>query len=127
MTSKESLHEFNRRLLTIHRVLLDRARRGLEAESGRSIAPLEFLNLLRSEASLRWLQPLTDFIVRADALTDKKYELQPHDVAKLKVDFAALFLAPEKEAPLAPYAAGIRNDPELRALHERILEAFERI
>lgn len=127
MNSKEQIAEITSHFLALHRALLDRARRELESQTGKAISPLEFFNLLRTDNSLQWLQPLLSFIVEADLLTDKKHVLKESEIAALKTRFAKLFLVSTADPQFERYQTQIQGDTELSALHERAIEAFRRL
>lgn len=62
-----TLHEARRRLLELHKALVDRERDDYERGRGR-MADGEFLKALIEDPAFAWLGPLTALIVRLDEL-----------------------------------------------------------
>jgi hypothetical protein len=59
------LGELRKRLLALHKILLDWERTAYEREHGRR-TPGELLNALMSEPRFAWLRPVSELIVRID-------------------------------------------------------------
>ncbi len=61
----KNLREIRNRLLSLHKVLMDRDRENYERESG-AVTPNKFLELLLSDERFEWLRTLSTLIVRID-------------------------------------------------------------
>lgn len=78
------MDELRRRLLELHKVLVDREREGYERARGR-MTDGEFLKALIDDPAFAWLAPLTALIVRLDE-PDLPAEYKPEVRRLLKPD-----------------------------------------
>lgn len=78
-------------LLKLHRTLVDLERRHYEKVHGRQSAG-EFLQVMAYDASMKWLEPLSQLIVMLDEALDEKstLDIAPRVVAARALDLLSL-------------------------------------
>ena len=75
---RDRLREISRRLLRLHRILLDRERHAYEAWHG-AVSSGDLLSLLLHHEHFAWLRPLSTLIAKMDELVDAEEPMAPAD------------------------------------------------
>jgi hypothetical protein len=78
-SGRERLHDLSGRLLTLHRVLLDRERLAYEMRHG-AVAAGDLFRLVLDDPQFAWLRSLSALIARIDAAVDTDDPLSPDTV-----------------------------------------------
>jgi hypothetical protein len=94
--SKERLQAVHRRLLPLHKAMLDAERADFEGLYGQ-VSPLQMLQLALSDPQFAWLKAYSDRILQIDALTDDKNALEAQ--AELVLVALSEQLATEERLP----------------------------
>ena len=79
---RDLLREISRRLLGLHRILLDLERHAYEARHG-AVSPGDLLRLLLSDAHFSWLRSLSTLIATMDELIDAEEPIASAEAQKM--------------------------------------------
>ena len=119
----DRIRDVRHHLLHLHKELLDLERAERERTQGR-IAPSDFLRLLIEDASLAWLRPMTELIVRIDEWLDEP-ERTPELAAAWRREVAHLLTPdPAQHDFHHRYAQLLQASPDLVIAHGAVMRAL---
>jgi hypothetical protein len=127
MTSVEHRHlaDLRRKLLTLHKTLLDWERAAYEKAHGRQ-SPGEWLRVVMADPQLAWLRPLSELIVRFDLLLDADADDAGHDVVSVLAQARTLVVPDEHGSPYARrYHAALQEDPDTVFAHRDVTASLK--
>ena len=122
----EQLQQLRRRLLDLHKILLDIERAAYEQAHGR-VTSGELLQLILGHEQFAWLRPISELIVRIDEMLDADDPMTVED-AKSLLDQTRKLLTPSETGGAFErrYFAALQGDPAVVLAHRdvtRILSA----
>jgi hypothetical protein len=122
---RERLRDLSRRVLRLHKVLLDRERRAYEARHG-PIAPATLFQLLLQDEQFVWLRPLSGMIAEIDALADGREEVAEDDVQRVFREAYRLLKSGSSGDFHAKYVAALQDSPEVVMAHAEVSRVLVR-
>ncbi len=122
---RERLRDLSRRVLRLHKVLLDRERRGYEARHGR-IAPGTLFRLLLHDEQFVWLRSLSGMIAEIDALVDGEEEIADDDVQRVFREVYRLLKSGSSGTFHEKYVAALQDSPEVVMAHAEVSRVLGR-
>lgn len=78
------------RLLSFHKVLIDRERREIERVSG-NVTPGQFLNMLMNDSQFEWLRTISRLVVRIDEAFELDDGISFELVESFETEISAMF------------------------------------
>lgn len=125
MDDRERLHDLSRRLLRLHKVLLERERHAYEQRHG-SIPSGALLGLVLDDEAFAWLRSLSALIADIDAVVDTD-ELVAHEGAQRALREARRLLKSGEGGDFQDrYHVALQESPEVVMAHadvSRVLPA----
>jgi hypothetical protein len=120
MTERE-LRELSRRLLRLHKSLLDQERRAWEGDYG-PVAAGHLLRLLLHDARFAWLRPLSSLIAEIDEAVEAPGGLSGPDADALAERARALFRPPVGDSEFTlQYHERLQRSPEVVMEHAGVM------
>jgi hypothetical protein len=113
---RERVRELSRRLLRLHRALLERERHAYEDRHG-SIPPSELFHLLITDRQFAWLRSLSAMIARIDELVDAGGPIEAHDVATVFREAYRLLKSGESGDFQSKYHEALQDSPDVVMAH----------
>ena len=116
---RDRLREISRRLLRLHRILLDRERHAYEVRHG-AVSPGDLLRLLLNDEHFAWLRPLSMLIAKMDELVDAD---EPMAAADAETAFRAVYRllkSGDRGAFQDTYRQALQDSPDAVMAHARV-------
>ena len=113
---RDRVREISRRLLRLHRILLDRERHAYEARHG-AVSSGNLLSLLLHDVDFAWLRPLSVLIARMDELVDTEEPLAPADAQHMFREAYRLLKSGERGAFQDRYRQALQDSPDVVMAH----------
>jgi hypothetical protein len=120
------LRDLRRRLLRLHKTLLDRETAAYEQAHG-GVTRGELLHLVINHEQFAWLHTISEFIVRIDELLDPKEPALDADAQAL-VAQAQVLLAPSETGTefQRRYYDALQSEPEAVLAHREIVQLLKK-
>jgi hypothetical protein len=115
-TDRERARELSRRLLRLHRVLLQWERRAYEDRHG-SILSGELFHLLVTDRQFAWLRSLSAMVARIDELVDGDGPIDVRDVATAFQEAYRLLRSGEGGEFQGRYHEALQDSPDVVMAH----------
>lgn len=116
---RDRLREISRRMLRLHRMLLDRERRAYEAQHG-AVSSGSLLRLLLDNEHFAWLRPLSTLIARMDELVDADEPVTPVDAEQAFGEVYRLLKSGEPGIFQDRYRQALQDSPDIVMAHARV-------
>lgn len=113
---RDLLREISRRLLRLHRILLDRERHAYEARHG-AVSSGDLLRLLLHDERFAWLRPLSTLIAGMDELIDAEEPIAPADAQKMFGEVYRLLKSGDSGAFQDTYRQALQDSPDVVMAH----------
>jgi hypothetical protein len=113
---RERLREISRRLLRLHRMLLERERHAYETRHG-AVSSGDLLRLLLEDEHFAWLRPLSTLIAQMDEVVDMDEPLAPSDAQKAFREVYRLLKSGESGAFQEKYRQALQDSPDVVMAH----------
>ena len=110
------LRELSSRVVRLHKLLLDRERRGYEADHG-PIPPAELFRLVLHDAQFAWLRALSTMIARIDDRVDAEEPISKEDVQGLLSDAYRLLKSGGRGEFQDKYRTALQESPDVVMAH----------
>ncbi|MFN2445732.1 MAG: hypothetical protein ABR606_09160 [Vicinamibacterales bacterium] len=126
--SRAHLRELSRRLLHLHKALLDVQRRDHDADSLPVRSKGELLQLVLNDPEFAWLRTLSTVIVQLDELVHTD-DLTTEDDARMLVERVRVLVQPGNDALPSPdftdrYKAALQASPDAVIAHGAVIAAL---
>lgn len=119
-TTLQRLRDLSRKLLGLHKALLDRERALYEQIHGR-VSGSELLQLLLSDGQFAWLRMISELIVQIDEGLDAEDPLSVSDAESLLVQTRSLLTPAENGDDFQKkYFEAIQQEPEIVLAHKEV-------
>jgi hypothetical protein len=117
----EQLRELSRRLLRLHKSLLDEERRAWEGTYG-PVAAGDLLRLVLHDERFAWLRPLSSLIAHIDDAVETPPGLSDADAEALLERARRLFRPPDDDSAFTPrYHATLQRSPQVVMEHADVM------
>lgn len=113
---RDRLREISRRLLRVHRVLLEGERRAYEAQRG-ALSSGDLLRLLIEDERFAWLRPLSTLIAALDEVVDADEPMAPEDAQKAFREVHRLLKSGDRGVFQDRYRQALQDSPEVVMAH----------
>jgi hypothetical protein len=113
---RDRLREISRRLLRLHRILLDRERHAYEARHG-TVSSGDLLRLLLHDEHFAWLRPLSTLIATIDELVDTGEPIASADAQKMFAEVYGLLKSGDSGAFQDKYRQALQDSPDVVMAH----------
>jgi hypothetical protein len=113
---RERVRDLSRRLLRLHKVLLDHERSRHEDRYG-SISPSELFHLLISDSQFSWLRSLSAMIARIDEIVDAEGPIARDHVETVFREAHRLLKSSESGDFQGKYHQALQDSPEIVMAH----------
>jgi hypothetical protein len=117
--SRERLREISRRLVPLHRLLLDRERRAYEAGHG-AIPPGNALNLVLHDERFAWLRTLSSVMAKIDDAVDADDPVTERDVQAVRRELYRLLKSGEGDTFQEKYRTALQESPDVVMAHAAV-------
>ena len=94
---KGELKDARDKLLTFHKILIDRERKEMERMSG-AVTAGQFLGLLMNDERFQWLRTISKLVVRIDEAFELDDGIPPEMVHNFRLEIASMFDDSESES-----------------------------
>lgn len=122
---KNKLEKISKALKAVHRNLLENERVAAEIRLDRSLAPLEFFNLLTKDESFAWMKPLSALMAEIDEFIDETETVTERDVAALRERIDFILRDPSSKVA-ERYLQYLQQDPEFIFAHSELRDALDK-
>lgn len=119
------LRELRRKLLHLHKTLLEMERADFERLFGR-VTSGELLQLVINHAQFAWLRPISALVVQMDEMLSAEEPATLDDVESLLVQARLLFTLPTDDAFREKYQAALQREPAVVMAHAEITELLRK-
>jgi hypothetical protein len=119
------LQELRRRLLHLHKTLLDMERADYELVSGR-VTSGELLQLVINHPQFAWLRKISALVVQMDEMLSAEEPATESDVANLLDQARVLFTSAGEEQFREKYQAALQREPAAVMAHSDITKLLSR-
>jgi hypothetical protein len=113
---RDRLREISRRLLLLHRILLDRERHAYEARHG-AVSSGDLLRLLLHDEHFAWLRPLSTLIAGMDERVDADEPMAPADAEAAFREVHRLLKSADSGAFQDKYRQALQDSPDVVMAH----------
>ncbi|NNE65975.1 MAG: hypothetical protein HKN33_05360 [Pyrinomonadaceae bacterium] len=114
------LREARNKLLSFHKILIDRERKDLERASG-GITAGQFLNLLMTDERFEWLRTISKLVVRIDEAFELDDGMPEELVIKFRREIVAMFDETENNIEFKGFVSErMQGLPDADALRQEI-------
>ena len=113
------LQELRRRLLHLHKTLLDMERADFERDFGR-LNSGELLQLVINHAQFAWLRMISALVVQIDEMLSAEEPATPNDARNLIAQARSLVISPADEVFREKYQAALQREPEVVVAHSEV-------
>lgn len=125
--ARPKLDRISERMKTVHRLLIDEAKRAYERERGPIKGPYALFALVAQDPYFAWLQPMTRLLVEIDDLGDRKAPpLAQKDLEWVRERFDGLLAARTEQFSIR-YHDLLHTSPDVVAEHGRLQAALRAI
>ena len=119
---RASLRDLSARLLRLHSVLLERARRSYENRHG-TVAPRDLLPLLIHDQHFAWLRPLSGMIAGIDEVVDTADVVAAHDVERVFAQVQRLLRSDDSDPMFhTSYRDALQESPDVVMRHADVVK-----
>lgn len=119
---RASLRDLSDRLLRLHSVLLERARRSYEHRHG-TVTPRDLLPLLIHDAHFAWLRPLSGMIAGIDEIVDTADVIVARDVERLFAQVQRLLRSDDADPTFhTSYRDALQESPDVVMRHADVVK-----
>ena len=116
----EQLQKLRRRLLDLHKTLLEIERAAYEQAHGR-VSSGELLQLILGHEQFAWLRPISELVVRIDEMLDADDPMTVEDAESLISQTRALLTPSETGSAFEQrYYAALQGDPHAVLAHREV-------
>ena len=123
-SERQLLVDVRRKLLHLHKTLLDWERAAYDRAHGRT-SPGQLLKIVMTDPQFAWLRPVSELIVRIDEALDMEAPDAPVDVEGI-IAQARLIVAPEGDSAYAQrYHAALQEHPDAVLAHGAVAAALK--
>lgn len=119
------LRELRRKLLHLHKTLLEMERADFERLFGR-VTSGELLQLVINHAQFAWLRPISALVVQMDEMLSAEEPATLDDVESLLVHARLLFTLTTDDAFREKYQAALQREPAVVMAHAEITELLRK-
>jgi hypothetical protein len=124
---RQGLAELREALLRLHKALMESERAGYEKIFGRVASPLQFLQLLTSDAWFAWLRPVSQLVAAMDEMLDGKEALTAAGAEALVRRAKVLLVAsPGDDGFSGHYDEALQRDPDVVFAHAEAARCWRR-
>lgn len=131
MVAKDQVAALAQALKSLHRVLVERVRRDVEAREHTVIMPGQWLSRLTGDAEFAWLRSLSEMMVDLDVFLDAQPAPAADDVAAIRADVERMIApstVPGTESDFSRhYWHYVHDEPNVGALHGDLRRALDRL
>ena len=113
------LQELRRRLLHLHKTLLNMERADFERDFGR-LNSGELLQLVINHAQFAWLRMISALVVQIDEMLSAEEPATPNDARNLIAQARSLVISPADEVFREKYQAALQREPEAVMAHSEV-------
>ena len=115
------------RLLSFHKILIDREKLNLEVTQG-PITPGQWLGMLMSDDEHEWLRSISKLVVRIDEYLEIKDGLSEEKIDGFMSDIKGLFdESDDNEDFKEKVGSRVQNNPEAESVRSDLVELLETI
>jgi hypothetical protein len=118
------LQDLRRRLLHLHKTLLDMERADYERRFGR-VTSGELLQLVINDARFAWLRKISALVVEMDEMLSGDEPASAGDIESLLAQARALFSAEADESFRDKYQAALQREPAAVMAHAEITKLLQ--
>ena len=119
---RASLRDLSARLLRLHAVLLERARRSYEHRHG-AVTPRDLLPLLIHDEHFAWLRPLSGMIAGIDEVVDTAEMIAAQDVERLFAQVQRLLRSDDSDPAFhTTYRDALQESPDVVMRHADVVK-----
>jgi hypothetical protein len=115
------LQELRRRLLHLHKTLLEMERADFERDFGR-LTSGELLQLVINHAQFAWLRLISALVVQIDEMLNADEPATVNDFQELLSQARLLFNSPADEEFKEKYQAALQRDPAVVMAHSEVID-----
>ena len=119
------LQELRRRLLHLHKTLLDMERADFERDFGR-LNSGELLQLVINHAQFAWLRMISALVVQIDEMLSAEEPATPNDARNLIAQARSLVISPADEVFREKYQAALQREPEVVVAHSEVAKLLRK-
>ncbi|HKR58978.1 MAG TPA: hypothetical protein VJS64_04535 [Pyrinomonadaceae bacterium] len=120
-----NLQELRRRLLHLHKTLLDMERADFERDFGR-LNSGELLQLAINHAQFAWLRKISALVVQIDEMLSAEEPATPNDARNVIAQARSLFTSPSDEVFRERYQAALQREPEAVMAHSEVAKLLRK-
>ncbi len=117
--SRARLREISRRLVLLHRRLLDRERQAYERRHG-AVASTTMLQLLLDDPQFAWLRTLSSVMVKIDEAVDADDPVTERDVQAVRRELHRLLKSGDADTFHQKYRAALQESPDVVMAHAAV-------
>jgi hypothetical protein len=125
LATLDKLQQLRRKLLHLHKTLLDMERADFERLFGR-VTSGELLQLVINNAQFAWLRRISALVVEMDEMLAAEEPVTEENVENLLAQARLLFSAAEDEAFKEKYQAALQREPEAVLAHAEITKLLRK-
>lgn len=118
------LQDLRRRLLHLHKTLLDMERADYERRFGR-VTSGELLQLVINDVQFAWLRKISALVVEMDEMLSADEPATSGDIKNLLTQASALFSAEADESFREKYQAALQREPAAVMAHAEITKLLQ--
>jgi hypothetical protein len=119
------LQELRRKLLHLHKTLLEMERADFEARFGR-VTSGELLQLLLNHAEFAWLRLISALVVQIDEMLSAEEPVTMDDVEDLLAQARLLLASPADEAFREKYQDALQREPAVVMAHSEVTDLLRK-
>jgi hypothetical protein len=120
---RERLRDLSRRLMHLHRLLIDREYRGYESRHG-AVGTQELLRLLLHDPAFAWLRSLSTLMAQIDAAVDADEPLTHDDAQRAFREAHRLLKSGDRGAFQDRYREALQDSPDVVIAHAAVSEVL---
>jgi hypothetical protein len=117
--ARERLREISRRLVPLHRLLLERARHAYEARHG-AIPSGSVLGLVLYDEHFAWLRTLSSTMAKIDEVVDADDPVTERDVQAVRRELYRLLKSDDTDTFQEEYRAALQESPDVVMAHAAV-------
>ncbi len=123
--ARPELTELRRRLLDLHKALIDSERIGYEKVFGSVNSSADFLDLLIRDPWFGWLRPVSELIVLIDETLDGDSPIPADDLARFQKSIRVLLTPSDlRESFASHYVESLQRDADVIFAHGELVKTL---
>jgi hypothetical protein len=122
---RKELAELRRKLLHLHKTLLEMERADFERDFG-YVSSGELLQLVINHAQFAWLRQISAVVVQIDEMFDEEEPATLSGVQNVLAEARALFTSPADEGFKEKYQAALQREPDVVMAHSEVMRLLRR-